>query len=36
MALLRNNAAPSGDAVNLMKSRATASFFDTLRNAMPK
>src|SRR5713226_2732746 len=36
MALLRNSAAASGDVMNLIRSRATASFFETLRTATPK
>ena len=35
MALLRNSAA-SGEVINLINSRATASFFETLRTATPK
>src|SRR5437867_2302230 len=36
MALLRNRAAASGDVMNLIRSRATVSFFETLRTATPK
>src|SRR5438093_1984580 len=36
MALLRNSAAASGDVMNLIRSRTTASFFETLRTATPK